>query len=184
MLKAGTQAIARSEMSPAESSASLDLVVMLAQGLEDPLNFLENALNRLVVDLKGSLSEENAHILDHATCSADSLRLFVSQSQDMKLIMSRKPLMPNKNYVSLQSVIEKVMKVTEDTSQTVPIVFENRCGPDVVLWTDGEWLWQMLASAVIDACKTTFEGKIDVNICATGCGHLRFDIIDTGIPHT
>lgn len=86
--------------------------------------------------------------------------------------------------VSPQELLEAVAQQTAETCRAAgkALVVENGCANGTTLTTDGEFVQQILANLVENACK--YSGQADDNrifLAAAGNGaHVQFDVEDAG----
>jgi signal transduction histidine kinase len=156
--------------------SKLRYISSTAHDLKTPIQSLSFALDLLT---HTEISAEQYDLLQQALVSVDLMTLIVSQTMDIATALAGKQLKPRKQKVKISEVLERVKIIISGYAKQVPIVYDVHPRVSDDIYTDGDWLWQMLLTYLTNACKFTTEGKIHLKIERA---HVDMDSSDRGGP--
>jgi signal transduction histidine kinase len=152
-----------------------------AHDLKTPIQSILYALDLLSTDVSAHLSDEQDKLVRQARSAAEIMTSVVCQAMDVGKAQSGQDLIPRRSKVSLNAIVDHVQMLAEGVPKSVPISYRVADGAPQTLFTDEEWLRQMLLKMITNACKHTFSGEINVEVKAgQAAGTVHFEVADTG----
>jgi signal transduction histidine kinase len=159
----------------------LAYILATAHDLKTPIQSILYALDLLSTDDSTSLSDEQNKLVRQARSAAEIMTSVVCQALDVGKAQSGHDLIPRRSKVSLNAIVDHVQMLVEGVPKSVPVSYNISKGVPEILFTDEEWVRQMLLKLITNACKHTFSGEITVEVkIGHASGTLLFEVTDTG----
>lgn len=156
----------------------LALCMSTAHDVRTPLSSLGIVvctLQSMCVDVECST------LLDEAYVNIEIINLVITQFMDIGKMNKYDNVQPTMDSFNIQSLVGKTEKVVRrlknDFVEASVVASPNL---PACVYTDVEWVWQILLNLVTNAAKYTYKGYISINIEFVD-GNLTLCVKDTGI---
>ncbi|CAN0064221.1 unnamed protein product [Pylaiella littoralis] len=126
-------------------------------------------------------SSEYERLLDEAFVYVEMINLIVTQFMEIGNMESTAEIKPTISFVDVKTLHDRIEKVGSRLAGE-SVSFSSSVSESVppLLFTDADWIWQIILNLVSNAAKYTFTGQIDVSL-RYAAPFLIISVTDTGI---
>ena len=158
-----------------------DFVSNVSHELRTPLTAIKGAVDLLLREVPGSLTENQAHYLSRVRSNTQHLAGLINDVLDLSKIEEGK-IQLDAGRVSLGGLLQEVMETVKPMAAEKPVLLEvDVPEPSALVWADRDKITQVLMNLIGNAIKfTPSDGRIGVSTANDRRGWVRVSIRDAG----
>lgn len=158
-----------------------DFVSNVSHELRTPLTAIEGAVDVVLREVAGPLTEKQLHYLIRVRSNTQHLAGLIKDLLDLSRIESGK-VEAKSSRVSLGGLVHEVVETLRPVAAEKVIVLEAAIPePSILIWADRDKINQVLTNLIGNAIKfTPAEGRIMVTASRNGNGSVQVSVSDTG----
>jgi signal transduction histidine kinase len=164
------------------NSVKMAMCMSTAHDVRTPLSSLGIVISCL--QSMGNRDEnivEYDKLLDEAYVNVEMINLIITQFMEVGKMESTEDIRPTISFVDMEVVRDRVAKVGNRLrGENVEFVCVVSTAVPLSLFTDAEWVWQIMLNLLTNATKYTYSGYVRVLIDFKD-DHLVITVTDTGI---
>jgi len=158
-----------------------DFVSQVSHELRTPLTAIKGAVDVVLRELAGPLTEKQIHYLTRVRSNTQRLAGLINDLLDLSKIESGK-IELNASRVSLGGLLHEVVETLRPVAAEKQIALEVMTPePSMLVWADRDKITQVLTNLVGNAIKfTPPQGRVAVSSLASDAEYIRVAVSDTG----
>lgn len=164
------------------NSARMSMCMSTAHDVRTPLSSLGIVISFL--QSMGNRDEnlvEYDKLLEEAYVNVEMINLIITQFMDIGKMDTTIDIRPTICVMDMETIQDRVTKIGNRLKgENVEFIVEMSKGTPVSVFSDVEWVWQILLNLVTNATKYTYNGYIRVTLSHDG-ENLVIEVRDTGI---
>lgn len=124
---------------------------------------------------------EYEKLLDEAYVNVEMINLIITQFMEIGKMESTEEVKPTISFIDMETIHDRVNKVGNRLrGENVEFSCVVSRSVPASIFSDAEWIWQIILNLVTNATKYTYSGYVKVTIDFE-CSELSIKVTDTGI---
>jgi signal transduction histidine kinase len=158
-----------------------DFVSHVSHELRTPLTAIKGAVDLILRELAGPLTEKQIHYLTRVRSNTQHLAGLINDLLDLSRIESGR-IEVKSTRVFLSAVVHDVVEALRPVAAEKVIALEATiCEPSILVWADRDKINQVLTNLIGNAIKfTPVQGRITVSASRNGAESVQVSVSDTG----
>lgn len=158
-----------------------DFVSNVSHELRTPLTAIKGAVDLVLREVAGPLTEKQAHYLTRVRSNTQYLAGLINDLLDLSKIESGK-IEVKSSRVSLGGLVYEVMETLRPVAAEKKVTLEATLAePSILIWADRDKINQVLINLIGNAIKFTgAQGKVTVSAARNGNESIQVSVSDTG----
>jgi putative ABC transport system substrate-binding protein len=158
-----------------------DFVSHVSHELRTPLTAIKGAVDLILREVAGPLTEKQIHYLTRVRSNAQHLAGLINDLLDLSKIESGR-IEVKSSRVSLSGLVREAVEALRPVAAEKAIALETTVPePSVPVWADRDKINQVLTNLIGNAIKfTPVQGKVTISVSRNGKESVRVSVSDTG----
>lgn len=158
-----------------------DFVSNVSHELRTPLTAIKGAVDLMLRELAGPLTEKQIHYLTRLRSNTQHLAGLINDLLDLSKIESGK-IELKASRVALDALVHEVLETLRPIAAEKEIALDETIyAPSILVWADRDKVNQVLMNLIGNAIKfTPIQGRVTVSASRNGEGNVQVSVSDTG----